>query len=297
VSPSTPAGRNGARLLLVHAHPDDETLATGATLARYAAEGARVTLVTCTLGEQGEVIPPELRHLESTDALGPLRARELASAMAELGVRDHRLLAGGRWRDSGMAWLAPGIAGSGSSPPHPDAFVQADVDEAAAELARRYLAGYGPAGPSDFSAWSGLGAGVARRAWAAIGDEITQVETDRGPASVLAREPPVRAGKPAPLRLVGGFDGLLLGYADRDLHVDPQHARRVNAGGGMVRPVVIVDGRAIGTWAYRRGRATPQIDVVPFRPLSGRERAELEREAADVGRFLGSAPALTVTPA
>jgi N-acetyl-1-D-myo-inositol-2-amino-2-deoxy-alpha-D-glucopyranoside deacetylase len=136
VSPGSFASRGG-RLLLVHAHPDDETLATGATLARYAADGAAVTLVTCTLGEEGEIIPPELRHLESgrDDALGPLRARELSAAMAALGVRDFRLLADGRWRDSGMAWLAPGIAGAGADV-HPDAFVRADVDEAAAELAR-----------------------------------------------------------------------------------------------------------------------------------------------------------------
>ena len=125
------------RLLAVHAHPDDETLTTGATLARYAALGAGVTLVTCTLGQEGEVIPPALRHLESghDDALGPHRAGELADAMAALGVRDHRLLAGGRWRDSGMAWLAPGIAGAGALEAHPDAFARAAVDEAAAELA------------------------------------------------------------------------------------------------------------------------------------------------------------------
>ena len=54
---------SGRRLLLVHAHPDDESIGTGATMARYAAEGAGVTLVTCTLGELGEVIPPELAHL------------------------------------------------------------------------------------------------------------------------------------------------------------------------------------------------------------------------------------------
>ncbi len=51
------------RLLLVHAHPDDESIGTGATMAKYAAEGAEVTLVTCTLGELGEIIPPELAHL------------------------------------------------------------------------------------------------------------------------------------------------------------------------------------------------------------------------------------------
>ncbi|GAB2590194.1 N-acetyl-1-D-myo-inositol-2-amino-2-deoxy-alpha-D -glucopyranoside deacetylase [Streptomyces capparidis] len=93
------------RLLLVHAHPDDESIGNGATMARYAAEGAHVTLVTCTLGEEGEVIPPGLAHLaaDRDDALGPYRAGELAAAMRELGVTDHRLLGGpGRYRDSGM---------------------------------------------------------------------------------------------------------------------------------------------------------------------------------------------------
>jgi N-acetyl-1-D-myo-inositol-2-amino-2-deoxy-alpha-D-glucopyranoside deacetylase len=93
------------RLLLVHAHPDDETIGTGATMARYAAEGAAVTLVTCTLGEEGEVLVPALAHLASgcDDGLGQHRIGELAHAMRELGVTDHRFLGGaGRWRDSGM---------------------------------------------------------------------------------------------------------------------------------------------------------------------------------------------------
>jgi N-acetyl-1-D-myo-inositol-2-amino-2-deoxy-alpha-D-glucopyranoside deacetylase len=92
-------------LLLVHAHPDDETIATGATMARYAAAGVKVTLVTCTLGELGEVLVPELEGLSAdrADQLGGYRVAELASAMRHLGVSDHRFLGGvGRWRDSGM---------------------------------------------------------------------------------------------------------------------------------------------------------------------------------------------------
>lgn len=107
-------------------------------MAKYAAEGAHVTLVTCTLGEEGEVIPPELRHLQSDadDELGPYRERELAAAMAALGVEDHRLLAGGHWRDSGMAWVEAGVAGPSTGPVHPDAFVNAPTSEAAAALAK-----------------------------------------------------------------------------------------------------------------------------------------------------------------
>src|SRR3954451_25241460 len=93
------------RLLFVHAHPDDEAIATGATMAKYAAEGAHVTLVTCTLGEEGEIVVPEREPLGAAqeDRPGPHRADELAAAMKVLGVTDHRLLGGaGRYRDSGM---------------------------------------------------------------------------------------------------------------------------------------------------------------------------------------------------
>ncbi|MFD9909680.1 N-acetyl-1-D-myo-inositol-2-amino-2-deoxy-alpha-D-glucopyranoside deacetylase [Streptomyces sp. NPDC059063] len=117
------------RLLLVHAHPDDESINNGATMAKYAAEGARVTVVTCTLGEEGEVIPAELAHLapDREDTLGAHRIGELAAAMKELGVADHRFLGGtGRYRDSGMM---------GTEQNHrPGAFWSADVDEAAASL-------------------------------------------------------------------------------------------------------------------------------------------------------------------
>jgi N-acetyl-1-D-myo-inositol-2-amino-2-deoxy-alpha-D-glucopyranoside deacetylase len=119
------------RLLLVHAHPDDESIGTGATMAKYAAEGAHVTLVTCTLGEEGEVIPADLAHLaaDQDDALGPYRIGELAAACQALGVEDHRFLGEpGRWRDSGMMGVA--------SNDHPRAFWQADLDEAAGELVK-----------------------------------------------------------------------------------------------------------------------------------------------------------------
>ncbi|KAB2379718.1 N-acetyl-1-D-myo-inositol-2-amino-2-deoxy-alpha-D-glucopyranoside deacetylase [Actinomadura montaniterrae] len=119
------------RILFVHAHPDDESIGTGATMAKYAAEGAHVCLVTCTLGEEGEVIPDELRHLASDkeDRLGEYRIGEMAEAAAALGVRDHRYLGGpGRWRDSGMMGTATND--------DPRSFWQADVDEAGAELAK-----------------------------------------------------------------------------------------------------------------------------------------------------------------
>lgn len=115
--------------MLVHAHPDDESIGTGATMAMYAAKGAQVTLVTCTLGELGEVIPPDLAHLawDKENRLGEHRIGELAAACAALGVTDHRFLGGpGRWHDSGMMGT-PSNDWDG-------VFWRADVDEAAGVL-------------------------------------------------------------------------------------------------------------------------------------------------------------------
>jgi N-acetyl-1-D-myo-inositol-2-amino-2-deoxy-alpha-D-glucopyranoside deacetylase len=116
-------------LLLVHAHPDDESIGTGATMAKYAAEGTRVTLVTCTLGEEGEILVPALNQLaaDQADQLGGWRVHELDEACAVLGVRDHRFLGGaGHYRDSGMM--------DTEANKNPRCFWQADVDEAAARL-------------------------------------------------------------------------------------------------------------------------------------------------------------------
>ena len=118
------------RLLLVHAHPDDETINNGVTMAKYVAEGSHVTLVTCTRGEEGEVLVPELAHLASAhdDKLGEHRETELRDAMHHLGVTDFRFLGAPakKWRDSGMM---------GSDPNNrPDNFWNADLDEAAESL-------------------------------------------------------------------------------------------------------------------------------------------------------------------
>ena len=119
-------------LLLVHAHPDDETINNGATMAMYVAAGYNVTLVTCTRGEEGEILVPELAHLaaDQEDGLAPIREVELANAMAALGVKDHRFLGAPehQYRDSGMMGTPPND--------RPDVFWQADLDSAAHQLAK-----------------------------------------------------------------------------------------------------------------------------------------------------------------
>jgi N-acetyl-1-D-myo-inositol-2-amino-2-deoxy-alpha-D-glucopyranoside deacetylase len=124
------------RMLLVHAHPDDESINQGATMAKYVARGTQVTLVTCTLGEEGEVLVPELEHLAShrDDSLGQHRITELANAMKELGVTDHRFLGGpGRFRDSGMVWHEEGHAVAGEDVKE-GTFWRADLLESSAYL-------------------------------------------------------------------------------------------------------------------------------------------------------------------
>ncbi len=124
------------RLLLVHAHPDDESISNGATMAKYVAEGRGVTLVTCTAGEMGEILVPELEHLaaDREDGLGEHRRGELDDAMAALGVTDHRFLGGfGTYRDSGMQWHADGHA-IPADDIHDNAFWRADLTDAADQL-------------------------------------------------------------------------------------------------------------------------------------------------------------------
>jgi N-acetyl-1-D-myo-inositol-2-amino-2-deoxy-alpha-D-glucopyranoside deacetylase len=124
-----------ARLLFVHAHPDDETLATGLTMAAYARRHQDVHLLTCTLGEEGEVIPPALAYLgaDREDTLGLWRRSELRAAMSVLGVR-HSVLGEDRERGVASRYRDSGMAGTASAH-HPDAFVRADPGEAAVLVA------------------------------------------------------------------------------------------------------------------------------------------------------------------
>lgn len=122
-------------MLLVHAHPDDETINNGVTMAKYAAAGVAVTLVICTRGEEGEVLVTELANLASNkdDKLGEYREIELKNAMNELGIKDFRFLGfpNKKWRDSGMMGMPQNE--------RDDVFWQADLDEAANDLVKVIL--------------------------------------------------------------------------------------------------------------------------------------------------------------
>ncbi|WP_018156759.1 PIG-L family deacetylase [Demetria terragena] len=127
------------RLLLIHAHPDDESLATGVTMAHHVERGDEVHVLTCTLGQEGEVIPTELKHLElpvgqprdpdAPDPLGEVRRAELAAAMTAMGVASHRVLG----EDGGPWWRDSGMVGTPSAA-HPRAFAGADVEAVGAQV-------------------------------------------------------------------------------------------------------------------------------------------------------------------
>lgn len=124
-------------ICFVHAHPDDETLATGALIAHLVALGHDVSVLTATRGELGEVVPGPLSHLAGTPELEERREQELAGALSELGVEQHAFLgspparagsrAQRRYLDSGMVWVSPGVAGP---TPNPDASSLCAADRA-----------------------------------------------------------------------------------------------------------------------------------------------------------------------
>jgi hypothetical protein len=163
-------------------------------------------------------------------------------------------------------------------------------EAAHAELALRYLKAYGPATPEDQVAWSGMPISKTRAAWQLITDQLVEVQIAGHPAWMLKTqaawldEPPAHAPV---VRLLPSFDTYLLGYQKRDFVVPPQYAKRVNAGGGMLHPTLLVDGRAIGTWKSKRQKNQLAILVEPFNHLPPELHRGLEAEIIDLSRFLG----------
>jgi hypothetical protein len=165
----------------------------------------------------------------------------------------------------------------------------ADAD---AELARRHVLAFGPSTAADLASWSGVPLATAQRGLAAIRLELEPVSIAGAPGWLPAGTAPVEAGRPPVVRLLGAFDTWLLGYRDRTLALEPDHARAVQAGGGWLHPTVVVDGRIVGTWRLPSGAAT--LTLTPFGRLDPVLRTDLEAEAVDVGRFLGARAGLVV---
>jgi N-acetyl-1-D-myo-inositol-2-amino-2-deoxy-alpha-D-glucopyranoside deacetylase len=264
----------------VHAHPDDETLSTGGTIARYAAEpDTAVTLVTCTLGEQGEVIPDELAELapERGDQLGGYRAGELAAACAALGVRDHRYLGGiGRWRDSGMALAGHGVRAAMPERLHPRALARPDafdeqVDQLVAvleEVRPHVVVTYGADGgyghPDHVRAHEITAAAVRRVPTRMFCTVVGRFTLDAGLAKLAGRDGlPFRMPEPDALPSVP--DEVIRVRVD----VSAQRAARVAAMRAHATQVAVWSDGDVTAYAVSNLVAQPLLDVEEYVPADG----------------------------
>ena len=159
-----------------------------------------------------------------------------------------------------------------------------------AELARRYFAAYGPAAPADFRWWSGLPAADARRAVQSVAGELVEVAVE-GKRMWMTADASERiderlARTPNRVRVLGPFDPYLLGYAKRELGVAAPLLKRINAGGGMIRSCVLIDGRLVGTWDRKRRKRGLTATVAAFELLSDDAVSQLDFEFTEISRFL-----------
>ncbi len=163
-------------------------------------------------------------------------------------------------------------------------------EESLAELARRYFRSRGPATLADFAWWSGLPPAQARAALDSVQAELASDPIAGVPAWRDPDAAPARVREEA--HLVPPFDEILVAYRDRAALLDPAHARRLNAGGGMLAPAVVLGGRLIATWRRTLGRAEVAVTVSPFQRLTRPEQDTVARAAGRYARFLGSKLAL-----
>lgn len=149
---------------------------------------------------------------------------------------------------------------------------------ALSELVRRFLAGHGPADDRDLARWAGITLGDARRGLRAVGAELD--ERPDGLVDLAGRTAP--RARPRP-KLLGGFDPLLHGWVDRTPVLGENQS--IVTTNGIFKPFALVRGRAVATWGMPGGR----VRLQPLGPISAPTLAQLEREARDVERFLGTA--------
>jgi len=166
-------------------------------------------------------------------------------------------------------------------------------EEALGELGRRYVAGHGPTTARDLAWWSGLTLADARQAVRLAGDALSEVSV-AGEPYLVAADGPLPPQARETVRLLPGFDELLLGYGDRSASLAPADVPRVvPARNGLFLPTIVADGRVIGTWRRTLGADGVELAVEPFAPLGARRRSRLQRAAADYAAYLGRDLVLT----
>lgn len=164
------------------------------------------------------------------------------------------------------------------------------LEEANVELARRYLAAYGPATIQDMAYWRGASVANARRWLATLGEEVIEVESERQTLLALRADMEVLNELPPPpelwpVRLLYRFDPLLLGLRDKSWLVEPTHYNRVWRPAGHIEGTLLEFGRIAGTWRYDRRGGGLAVTLFPFEPLPAHVQTALERHAAGVAAF------------
>ena len=232
---------------------------------------------------------------EALGEYGALTRRQIAGQWAEHGLPSEgqgvpHLLC--RASLEGVICFGPTVGGQAT---HvlPDSWLGdgSDVADPGAELARRYVSAYAPTTPEDYGAWSGLPVKEVRSAFESIEDEMLKVDVEGTPMWMPCTHGGIldeaMSDESPAIKMLGAFDPYLLGYRTRDLGVGPELLKRVHPGGGIIRPIILVDGRAVATWARKRSGRKLTITVSPFESLSDEVRAGIDGEVEDIGRFLG----------
>jgi hypothetical protein len=225
--------------------------------------------------EVAEAIRPAALELLAT---GPLTRAALIERLGErglpsLGPYSINVLMPWLTSTGEVVGLADGSFRRADPPP------SVDEEEALATLGRRYLAGYGPAGPEDLHRWSGLPITACRRALASVADAVTFGD------DLLALPDEPEPPAPAPASMLGAFDTALLGWRDRSLLADPVAERRLVPGGGIIRAAVLTDGRAAATWKLEGSGRRRRVSFDWFGPRPSEPALAAEIDA--VGSWLG----------
>jgi hypothetical protein len=257
------------------------------------------------LGLDDEVCAAGVRALRAVlDARGPLNRSEIVAELAPRGIRLE-----GQAIPHLIAYAAlQGVICTGPDRHGRPAYVLTEQwlspraalprGQALAQIALRHLEAYGPTGPADLAAWSGLPMTDVREAWRSIGDRLIEFNVEGRPLWMARTAAERLDDDPAPapvVRLLPRFDTYLLGYKGRADAVAAAHGRLVNAGGGILNPTLLVDGRVLGLWVLRRAGGRIDVTVQPFGALPPNVSDGIESEVADIGRFLGMTGQVTIT--
>ena len=163
-----------------------------------------------------------------------------------------------------------------------------DEHKAKQILLRRYLAAYGPASVQDFCKWSGILAKEAGAVWQSMAPEMVDVSVEGAKKMILRDD--LKELKESELgedvvRLLPGFDPYLLAHVDKSHLVDERHYKKVYRNQGWVSPVVLLNGRVIGTWTYGRQPKKPGVQVELFGKVSKRVRELMQEETEKLESF------------